>query len=347
MTQSSALSRPGDAGFSSLRRRLMAGAAMSALVLAMLPLQPVRAADYPERPVTIVSAFPAGGIVDVIARRLAQGMSDRLKTPFLVDNRTGAAGSIGYSYAARAKPDGYTLVLASGPTTMTPPGTAPSGWNPATGFSAIGMVGTIPQAFVVPPKTARDLQDFVKSAKASATPLHYGSPGIGTTPFFTLELLKKQQGIALTHISYRGQPDVMIDLMRGDLNITAVTLPLVLPNVQAGKMTAIAVTSQARAPALPDVPTVYELGMPELGISNWFALMAPANLPPEIVATLSKTLGEVLQSPQTQAELKDIGLLIQPSPPEQTMAFFRADLARWTSMMAQFGEAAEAQQVKR
>jgi len=330
-----------------LRRSLVAGAAFATLALAMAPWQSAGAATYPDRSVTIVSAFPAGGIVDVIARRIAQGMSDRLKTAFVVENRTGAAGSIGYSYASRAKADGYTLVLASGPTTMVPPGATASTWNPMTGFSAIGMIGTIPQAFVAPPKTpSRDLRDFVKSAKAEAAHFNYGSPGSGTTPFFTLELLKKQQGIALTHVSYRGQPDVMIDLMRGDLNITAVTLPLVLPNVQAGKMTAIAVTSQTRSPSLPGVPTVHELGMPELGISNWFALLGPANLPPDIVNSLSKTLGEVLKAPQIQADMKEIGLLIQPSPPAETMDFVKSDIARWTAMMANFGEA-DSQQAKK
>jgi tripartite-type tricarboxylate transporter receptor subunit TctC len=138
----------------------------------------------------------------------------------------------------------------------------------------------------------------------------------------------------------------MIDLMRGDLNITAVTLPLVLPNVQAGKMTAIAVTSQTRSPSLPGVPTVHELGMPELGISNWFALLGPANLPPDIVNTLSKTLGEVLKAPQIQADMKEIGLLIQPSPPAETMEFVKSDIARWTAMMANFGEA-DSQQTRK
>jgi tripartite-type tricarboxylate transporter receptor subunit TctC len=317
------------------------------MAFSIAPFQSAHAGSYPDRPITIVSAFPAGGIVDVIARRVAQSMAERLKTSFVVENRTGAAGSIGYSYAARAKPDGYTLVLASGPTTMVPPGAATSSWNPLTSFSAIGMVGTIPQAFVVPPSTpAHNLREFVSAAKGEAKHFNYGSPGIGTTPFFTLELLKRQQGIALAHVSYRGQPEVMIDLMRGDLNITAVTLPLVLPNVQSGKMTAIAVTSHTRVPSLPNVPTVHELGMPELGISNWFALLAPANLPQDIGSTLSKVLGEVLQTPQMQADMEQIGLLIQPSPPAETLAFVKNDIARWTAMMANFSEA-DTQQAKK
>ena len=291
------------------------------------------AAPYPERAVTIVSAFPPGGIVDLIARRLGQRFSERLGQPFVVENRTGAAGSIGYAHASRANPDGYTLVLASGPTTMAPPeGSGPAGWNPLAGFSAIGMIGTIPQAIVASTAVpARNLPEFVAYAKRQPQ-VNYGSAGFGTTPFFTMEILKVQQGLAMTHVAYRRQPEVMTDLIRGDLSVTSVTVPLVLPHVQAGRMKALAVTSKARVPALPDVPTVYEQGMPGLGISNWFALLGPAKLPPDVVATLAKTLNEVLATPEMQASLAEIGLVVQTAPPADTLAFVKEDLARWIAM---------------
>jgi tripartite-type tricarboxylate transporter receptor subunit TctC len=298
------------------------------------------AAPYPARAVTVVSAFPPGGIVDIIARRIALGLSERLGHPFIVENKTGAAGSIGYAYAARANPDGYTLVLASGPTTMAPPNDSPLGWNPLTSFSAIGMIGTIPQAIVANPSVAaHDLREFIENARHQGGQINYGSPGLGTTPFFTMELLKSRQGIAMTHVAYRGQPDVMVDLMRGDLGITAVTVPLVVANVQKGKMKALAVTSKARVPALPEVPTVYEQGMPDLGISNWFALLGPAGLPPEVVARLAKTLDEVLATPQTQAGLAEIGLIAQTASPADTMTFVKSDLSRWIAMMAEVSAA--------
>lgn len=319
------------------RAARLASAGMAAWWLCMLQ---ATAAPYPAHAVTVVSAFPPGGIVDIIARRIAQGLSERLGQPFIVENKTGAAGSIGYAYAARANPDGYTLVLASGPTTMAPPNDTPLGWNPLTSFSAIGMIGTIPQAIVASPAVpARDLREFIEHARHQGGQINYGSPGLGTTPFFTMELLKSQQGIAMTHIAYRGQPDVMVDLMRGDLGITAVTVPLVVANVQKGKMKALAVTSRARVQALPDVPTVYEQGMPDLGISNWFALLGPAHLPPDVVALLANTLSDVLATPQTQAGLAEIGLITQTASPAETLTFVRSDLSRWIAMMSKVSAA--------
>ncbi|HSV80809.1 MAG TPA: tripartite tricarboxylate transporter substrate binding protein [Ramlibacter sp.] len=321
---------------SSRTRRAAAGALAVLAAACLLPAGPAAAAGYPDRPVTIVSAFPPGGIVDAIARRLAQQFSERFKQSFIVENRVGAAGSIGYSAAARAAPDGYTLVVASGPTTMAPPGSGAPSWQPQTAFSAIGMIGTIPQAIIVsnglPVRTLPDLVDF---AKARPGQVNYGSAGAGTTPFFTMELLKSQQKINLTHVPYRGQPEVMTDLVRGDIGVTAMTVPLVVQQVQAGKIRALAVTSATRLPALPEVPTVAEQGMSGLAISNWFALMAPAKLPPDVVATLARALSEALAAPEIRARFAELGLVIQPAPPAETLAFVQADLARWIAMARQ------------
>jgi tripartite-type tricarboxylate transporter receptor subunit TctC len=313
-------------------RRFRLAAVLSLAAVAFLANAPARAA-YPDKPVTVVAAFPPGGIVDIIARRLAQRFSDKFKQSFVVENKTGAAGSIGYAAAARAPADGYTLVLASGPTTMLASIDGPQSWNPMTAFSAIGMIGTIPQAIVTgTAMPARTLADFVEYARARPGQVNYGSAGIGTTPFFTMELLKAQQKINLTHVPYRGQPEVMTDLMRGDLGITSVTVPLVLANVHAGKMKALAVTSSARLQVLPAVPTVQELGMPELAISNWFALLAPAGLPPDVAATLAAALNEALAAPELKSSLAEIGLLVESAPPAETLGFVKADLARWTAM---------------
>jgi tripartite-type tricarboxylate transporter receptor subunit TctC len=152
-----------------------------------------------------------------------------------------------------------------------------------------------------------------------------------------MELLNRQQKIDLTHVPYRGQPEVMTDLMRGEIGVTAMTVPLVVQQVQSGKIKAIAVTSSARVAALPQVPTVVEQGMPDLAISNWFALMAPAGLSPQVLATLARALSEALAAPDVQASLKDLGLLIQPAPPAETQAFVQADLARWIAMSRSLG----------
>jgi tripartite-type tricarboxylate transporter receptor subunit TctC len=317
----------------SKRRRASAAAVALILAACVMPGATAAAAGYPERPVTIVSAFPAGGIVDVIARRLAQNFSERFKQSFIVENRAGAAGSIGYSAVARAAPDGYTLVVASGPTTMAPPGAATPSWQPQTAFSAIGMIGTIPQAIIASSNLpVRSLPELVEFARARPGEVNYGSAGAGTTPFFTMELLKSQQKISLTHVAYRGQPEVMTDLIRGDIGVTAMTVPLVIQQAQSGKIKALAVTSPARLPSLPEVPTVAEAGMSALAISNWFALMGPAKLPPDIVAALARALSEALAAPDVRAGFADLGLIVQPAPPAETLAFVQADLARWIAM---------------
>jgi tripartite-type tricarboxylate transporter receptor subunit TctC len=200
------------------------------------------------------------------------------------------------------------------------------------------MIGTIPQAIIVSNGLpVRSLPDLVGYAKARPGQVNYGSAGAGTTPFFTMELLRSQQKIDLTHVPYRGQPEVMTDLVRGEIGVTAMTVPLVVQQVQSGKIKAIAVTSSTRVASLPDVPTVVEQGMPDLAISNWFALMGPTRLPPEVVATLARALTEALAAPDVQASLKDLGLLIQPAPPAETQAFVQADLARWIAMSRTLG----------
>jgi tripartite-type tricarboxylate transporter receptor subunit TctC len=187
------------------------------------------------------------------------------------------------------------------------------------------MIGTIPQAIIVsnglPARTLPELVDF---AKARPGQVNYGSAGAGTTPFFTMELLKSQQKIELTHVAYRGQPEVMTDLVRGEIGVTAMTVPLVVQQVQAGKIRALAVTSSARLAALPEVPTVAEQGMSGLAISNWFALMAPAKLPPEVVTALARALSEALAAPEVRTSLAELGLVIQPSPPAETIVTGRS-----------------------
>ena len=195
------------------------------------------------------------------------------------------------------------------------------------------MIGTIPQAIVasngLPVRTLPDLVEFARKRPGQ---VNYGSAGAGTTPYFTMELLKSQQKIDLTHVPYRGQPEVMTDLVRGEIGVTAMTVPLVIQQVQSGKIKALAVTSSARLASLPEVPTVAEEGMSGLAISNWFALMGPAGMPPDVVASLASALSEALAAPDVRASFADLGLIVQPAPPAETLAFVQADLARWIAM---------------
>ena len=233
------------------------------LLIAPLLASNSMAASYPERPITIVVPFTAGGIVDIVARKIAVPMSAALGQPVVVENKTGAAGIIGYAAVARAKPDGYSLVLASGSLTLGLAYQPSPDVHPVRSYSGIGMIGKIPQAIVVSQELpANSLAEFARIAKEKPGTLNFGSVGAGTTPFFTIELMRQIYDLDLLHVPYRGQPEMITDVLRGTLNISSVTAPLVAQHVSSKKMKAIAVTGRQRLPYLPDVATVYEQGVP-------------------------------------------------------------------------------------
>jgi len=303
------------------------------LLIALLPASNSMAASYPERPITIVVPFTAGGIVDIIARKIAVPMSAALGQPVVVENKTGAAGIIGYAAVARAKPDGYSLVLASGSLTLGLAYQPSADVHPVRSYSGVGMIGKIPQAIVVSQELpANSLAEFARIAKEKPGTLNFGSVGAGTTPFFTIELMRQIYDLDLLHVPYRGQPEMITDVLRGTLNISSVTAPLVAQHVNSKKMKAIAVTGRQRLPYLPDVATVYEQGVPRLDVSNWFALLGPAGLPPPIVERLARELREALRNPEVQESFSKMGVETTPGTPSETMAFVENDYVVWTGV---------------
>jgi len=291
------------------------------------------AGSYPERPVTIVVPFTAGGIVDIVARRIAGPMSVALGQPVIVENKTGAAGIIGYASVARAKPDGYSLVLASGSLTLGLAYQPSPDVHPVRNFSGIGMIGKIPQAIVVSQDVpGRTVADFVRFAKDKPGKLNFGSVGAGTTPFFTIELLRQIYDLDLVHVPYRGQPEMITDVLRGTLSVSSITAPLVVQHVSSGKMKAIAVTGRQRLAYLPDVPTVYEQGIPRLDISNWFALLGPAGLPDGIVDRLARELREALRNRDVEGSFAKLGVETEFTTPSETMAFVEKDYKLWSGV---------------
>jgi tripartite-type tricarboxylate transporter receptor subunit TctC len=313
--------------------RLAALRRLLLLLVAPLLANNVMAGPYPERPITIVVPFTAGGIVDIVARKLAAPMSAALGQPVLVENKTGAAGLIGYTAAARAKPDGYSLVLASGSLTLGLAYQPSVEIHPVRSYSAVGMIGHIPQAIVVNPEVpAQNVADFVRIAKEKPGIFNFGSVGPGTTPFFTIELLRQIHGLDLVHIPYRGQPEMISDLLRGSLSISSITAPLVTQHVNSSKMKAIAVTGRERLPYMPQVPTVYEQGLPRLDITNWFALLGPASLPEPIVEKLAQALNGALRNPEVAASFEKMGLQPATATPAETMAFVEKDYTLWTEI---------------
>jgi tripartite-type tricarboxylate transporter receptor subunit TctC len=316
--------------------RLLGRAALRRLLpfaVATLLASNVMAGPYPERPITIVVPFTAGGIVDIVARKLAAPMSAALGQPVLVENKTGAAGLIGYAAVARAKPDGYSLVLASGSLTLGLAYQPSAEVHPVRSYSGVGMIGKIPQAIVVNPDVpAQNVADFVRIAREKPGIFNFGSVGPGTTPFFTIELLRQMHGLDLVHIPYRGQPEMMSDLLRGALSISSITAPLSAQHVNSNRIKAIAVTGRQRLPYMPQVPTVYEQGLPRLDIPNWFALLGPAGLPEAVVEKLAHALNGALRNPEVAAGFTTMGLEPVTATPKETMAFVENDHTLWTEI---------------
>jgi len=258
-----------------------------------------QAQTYPDRPIRLIAPFPAGGLVDVLARAVGDEISKTLGQPVIVENRPGAGGNIGAEAAAKATPDGYTLLMTSaGILTANQFLYAKMPFDPATAFVPVSNVADMPMLVVVNPKVeAKTLADFVKLAKADPGKINFGSPGVGTTGHLGLALFMHAAKIKLTHVPYKGAAPAVTDLLAGQIDGVVDNPPTVLPHIQAGKLRPLAVAAKSRMPQLPDVPTAAEAGIADFYASSWFGVAAPAGTPPAIVAQLQKAIADALKKP--------------------------------------------------
>ena len=275
-------------------------------VAALLVAFPLGAAlsaeDYPVRTVTLIVPYTPGGGVDAMARIIAQKMSDSLHQSFVVDNRAGGGGTIGYRMVARATPDGYTLFLGhTGTISINPSLYADLGMDPRKDFAPIGLIASMPVALLAHPSfPAKTIADVIALAKQEPGKLNIGTSAVGTGGYMSAELFKSDASIQATLIPYKGTAPVMNDLLSGQVPVAFGVLPPALGNLQAGKLRAIAVTSKKRFSLLPDVPTFDESGMPGFEAVLHYGLLAPAGTPPDIVAKLSGELQKLANDPQVQ-----------------------------------------------
>jgi tripartite-type tricarboxylate transporter receptor subunit TctC len=266
------------------------------------------AEDYPSRPVKIIVPFPAGGSNDIIARIVAQKLTEQNGQNFLVENRGGAGGNIGAEAVASAEPDGYTLLLtAPPPLTINGSLYKKLPFDPAKAFAPIALIASVPIVLVVNPSVqAKNVAELIALAKAKPGTLNFGSSGIGSTNHLAGELLKSMAGIDIVHVPYRGAAPAMNDLLAGQIPFMFDNMPAVLPQVQGKAINAIAVAGAKRAEALPDVPTVSET-VPGFEASSWFGLVAPAKTPAPAVAKLSGQLETILKMPDVKKRLAELG----------------------------------------
>jgi tripartite-type tricarboxylate transporter receptor subunit TctC len=293
--------------FNALRRTLIAGGMIFCGLAAVGG--PAHAADFPERPVTLVAPFPAGGAADVLARILGKALGDQLGQPVVVENKPGAGTAIGAAAVASAKPDGYTLLVSSNSTFTLNPALQPKlSYDPAKSFDAIGLVGSVALAMLVNPSvTATDVQQFVAAAKANPDKYLYGSFGNGTSSNFAGAMFNTATGLKMTHVPYKGSGPLMTDLMGGQIPVSFDTVVAASQQLKSGKVRVLAVAMNKRSALLPNVPTMAEAGYPAVDMNAWLAVVVPKGVPAPVKARLEKALVTVMANHETLDKLKAAG----------------------------------------
>jgi tripartite-type tricarboxylate transporter receptor subunit TctC len=288
-------------------------------------------AQYPSRPVTLVVGFAPGGGTDTVARVMQGPLSARLGQQVIVDNKPGAGGTIGALEAARAAPDGYTLMLSnSAPISISPAMQDKPSYDPVKAFTHVSYIGSVANVFVVHPSVpAKTLGELVAWIKAEPNPVNYGSGGIGSIGHLVGETMKKDLGLKMEHVGYKGSSPMHNDLLSGTIKLAIDTLPQNVPFMRDGKLRAIAVTSQARAPMAPDVPSVAELGQRKLVAENFLGISGPAGLPRAVVERLSAAMKKSLANPTVAQRLGELGVQGRDMPPEEFTAFVAAQVKDW------------------
>ena len=286
---------------------------------------------WPGKPLRIVVTFPPGGSSDIVARLLAVPLQAELGQPVLVDNKPGAGGTIGGFEAARAEPDGYTLMLSnSAPISISPAMQDQPRYDPVTSFTHVSYIGSVANVVVVHPSVpAKNMGELVAWIKAQQNPVVYGSGGIGSIGHIVGETMKKDQGLKMEHIGYKGSSPMHNDLLGGTIKLAIDTLPQNVPYMKDGKLRGIAVTSQARAPMAPEVPSVVELGQRKLVAENFLGISAPAGLPRPIVDRLHAAMKKSLANPTVQQRLAEFGVAGKDMSPEEFTAFVANQVKDW------------------
>ena len=259
---------------------------------------------YPTRPVRVVVAFTAGGTTDILARSISEQLTQRLKQPFVIDNRPGAGGNIGTEIVVRSAPDGYTLIVDSvGPIAVNPTLYKGLGYNPLTDLMPIVQIADVPNVLVVPASLGvRNFEELITYAKANPGKLNYGSTGIGTSSHLSAYMFCQRAGVAATHIPYKGA-EALNDLLAGRVQFMFATIPSVIQHVHAGTLVPIAVSSHKRSRSLPEVPTVSERGIADFDAGSWFGLFAPKGTPDAVITQLNATVNEILAMPSIEKQL--------------------------------------------
>ncbi len=290
---------------------------------------------YPEKPIKLIVPWPAGGSSDTAARLIAKHLQDRLKQTVLVDNKPGASGNIGTLAVAKAAPDGYTLLLSSGPFSVNPSLYRSLPFNTLRDFTPVAQVSLIPSVLVVLPSfSASSMTEFVALAKNKSAPMAYASPGNGTAQHLAMELLRQKADLSLTHVPYKGGAPALSDLLGGQVPALISGFPEVATYLKTSKLRALAVTTATRSSFLPDVPSLLELGLADSGSAGWSGFHVPAGTPPEIIKILNREINEILVVPSVRDQLVSLGFDVRRGTPQEFGTFVNQQIERWSQAVA-------------
>jgi len=294
--------------------------------------------QYPARQVRIIVPTAPGGGNDLVARMFAQAFSERFGRPVIAENRTGAGTMIGNDLVSKAKPDGYTLLMAPAAIAIIPALNKNVPYDTAKDFAAITHVASLPSVIVIHPSLpVRTIKEMIAFARARPGQVFYGSAGYGTQPHLTVELLASMAKIKMVHVAYKGTTPGLTDLLTGQIALMAGNMPQMLPHVRGGRLRPLGVTTANRSSAAPDIPTVAEAGLPGYESPQWYGFFAPAGTPRGIIDRLNAAALAVLQNPENRRRLAATGAEVVASTPEEFAAFFIAEIRKWAKVAKEAG----------
>lgn len=312
-----------------------------AVVVLALPVKPGMAQEkqaYPSRPVRFIVPFPPGGGTDIVGRMIGEKLTDTLRQTFVVDNRPGAASTLGSNIAAKATPDGYTIVMITASYSIAASFYKNLPYDPVRDFDAVGLVAFQPLVLVANRLLpANSVKELIAQAKAHPDKLNYASGGAGGINHLAAEMFKTATGTRIVHIPYKGAGPALTGLLSGETQLMFATLGSCLPHIKAGKLKAIAVGSARHSSLLPNAPTVAEAGVPGYEAGNWYGVLVPRGTPKSIVGLLNKQIGTALKSKDVVERLEALAFEPAPSTPGQFASYLRAEIAKWSRAIKEAG----------
>ncbi|HTK01823.1 MAG TPA: tripartite tricarboxylate transporter substrate binding protein [Bordetella sp.] len=296
---------------------------------------------FPTKPIHWIVDYPAGGLSDILARQVGQKLTEAWGVPVIVDNRPGANGIIAYDLIAKAAPDGYTIGLASTPLALNPSLRDNLPFNAKKDFVPLALMAQTPNVLIANPQiNVKTVKDLIDLAKTRHNGLDYASVGPGSSPHLSSEMLKKDTGLNATHVPYNGSGPALVDLIAGRVDFMFVNLPAALPQIRNGKVVVLGVADERRSPLLPDTPTLIETGIPDFISIGWYGAVAPAGMPPELVARYNTEINRILKLPDVREKIESFGAEPGNMNPAQYAAFIDKDTQRWAKIVKDTGASA-------